>query len=218
MNIAHLFTALKNHGVVDVSDDSRVELKAYQRMQCIELPNITSQHTLDTAYNNRRSIEHDEDIKNEFTLEDISILLSGVRILPTHHRPYPSGGGLYPIETYLYTNSVGSLSDGYHHYNPKKHALEFLWEAQPPYKHGWTPRIDIVFTATWNRQLPKYHMRTLPLVLIEVGHLAQNILLAGATKKIFFRPWFGFNAPSIEQALELEAGTESVVYVLRSLP
>jgi Nitroreductase family len=39
------------------------------------------------------------------------------------HRPYPSGGGLYPVDTYIAVYNVESIPRGIYYYNPKSHSL-----------------------------------------------------------------------------------------------
>lgn len=218
MNIARVFTALKNHSVVTATDSAQPTPKTYTRMDRIALTESHPTASLIHAFQTRKSIASIHNTKKHITVDDLSVLFSGIRAQSSHHRPYPSGGGLYPIEIYIYTCGISSMTNGYHHYHATDHALEFLWDAQPPYAHAHTPRVDIILTSIWQRQAEKYHLRALPLALLEAGHVAQNILLAGATVDIQFRPWLGFDGEQIEHALELPHQQESVLYTLRSLP
>ena len=45
---------------------------------------------------------------------------------PTSLRNYPSGGARYPLEVYPVVLNVQGLAQGFYHYHPFHHRLEFL--------------------------------------------------------------------------------------------
>ena len=103
-------------------------------------------------------------------------------------RSVPSGGGLYPLELYVIARAVDGLEPGIHHYVPLHHGLElvrpgllprafstYLFLGQP---YATSAAAVIVLTAVTQRSLGKYGDRGYRYLLLEAGHVAQNINLA----------------------------------------
>jgi SagB-type dehydrogenase family enzyme len=157
------------------------------------------------------------------TIDDIGSLFGmSLRSHPDSHRPYPSGGSLYPIETYLFIETLLGCSGGIYHYNPSDHALEFLWPLPPIYNTKLlVPRSDhldfsalIVFTAVWNRSSAKYGDFAYLLSLLEAGHMSQNIALCGAALDLATCPVAGFEDDQITTLLDLDSTREQPVHVV----
>ena len=103
-------------------------------------------------------------------------------------RPVPSGGGLYPLELYVLTQRVDELVGGAYHYVPLTHTLEVvrpdplpsLLTAEmflgQPYLSA--AAAVIVVTAVVERSLWKYEDRGYRYLLLEAGHVAQNVNLS----------------------------------------
>ena len=151
-----------------------------------------------------------------------TLLHHAIRERENGRRPYPSGGALYPIETYLIARGIAGIPDGAHHYHPRAHAFEYLWSV-PESSHILRPGSGslvesspaiIVLTALWNRNYGKYSDFAYYLGLIESGHAAQNILLSAAALKIPARPIAGFDDAGITKLLDLDQHTEQPVYVI----
>src|SRR5690606_23135887 len=105
-------------------------------------------------------------------------------------RPVPSGGGLYPLELYVLAQAVDGLDGGVYHYAPLGHLLEVvhdhplpsllsyeLFLGQPYLAHAGAL---VVVTAVLERSLWKYEDRGYRYVLLEAGHVAQNMSLVAA--------------------------------------
>lgn len=102
-------------------------------------------------------------------------------------RPVPSGGGLYPLEIYALVRAVEGLAPGVHHYTPTTHGLEHLREVELPgqllrYLFMGQPlasdaAVLVVISAVTARALTKYGDRGYRYLLLEAGHVAQNINL-----------------------------------------
>jgi SagB-type dehydrogenase family enzyme len=136
-------------------------------------------------------------------------------------RTVPSAGALYPLELYLAVKDVRALPDGLYHYNILDHALEPL-----------RPDIDrdalaagflaapflpdtgaIVFiTAVLDRTLDKYGARGYRFVLLEAGHVAQNICLIATERGLASLCLGGFFDSTINAFLELEPRAEAAIY------
>ena len=102
-------------------------------------------------------------------------------------RTAPSAGGLYPIEHYVVANRVEGLEQGLYHYDVLGRALERLRAADlrlPVARAALDQRIAalaqvvFVWTAVLERSRWKYGERFLRYVLLDAGHIAQNVALA----------------------------------------
>ncbi len=141
-------------------------------------------------------------------------------------RHYPSGGALYPIETYLVGTVLAGYPSGVFHYHPKAHALEFLWETPASFSlsdilranNVPIPPLLIVFTGVWNRSSIKYGDFTYPLGLLEAGHMAQNILLTATALALGTRPFAGYDDATVATLLDLDTRLEQPVYCLALYP
>jgi len=104
-------------------------------------------------------------------------------------RSVPSGGGLYPLELYLLVRKVTTLEPGVYHYLPLYHQLEQierivlpgpllaeLFLGQP---YLASASLIICIAAMLPRSLWKYSDRGYRYVLMEAGHVGQNLNLAG---------------------------------------
>jgi SagB-type dehydrogenase family enzyme len=102
-------------------------------------------------------------------------------------RTAPSAGGLYPIEHYVVVNRVEGLAQGLYHYDVLGRALERLHAGDlrlPVARAALDQQIAalapvvFVWTAVLERSRWKYGERFLRYVLLDAGHIAQNVALA----------------------------------------
>lgn len=138
-------------------------------------------------------------------------------------RPFPSAGGLYPLEVYVATLACAAVARGIHHYDPVKHALatvapcpaqgelERLILADNVWGHA---AAALVFTGVFARTQAKYGERGYRFALLEAGHAAQNVLLAAQSLGLAGAPIGGFCEDALGAALGLEATKESPLYVV----
>ncbi|MEX5214663.1 MAG: SagB/ThcOx family dehydrogenase [Nitrospiraceae bacterium] len=139
----------------------------------------------------RRSVRRLEpvplDLETVTTILYYSYGLTGeTKEIPRCFRAVPSGGALYPLELYFYSASLPGLEPGFYHYNPCEHQLTFLQGLETPNPICHAVRqpdlIDgasmvLFITALFERTVFKYGDRGYRFVLMEVGHLAQNVHL-----------------------------------------
>ncbi len=218
---------LVGRGATTLPQDAvRWQYKEYPRMERVMLPEsgIENASSLTEALT-LRSSERKNTPLTSFSLQDASFLLQSARMRADNTRPYPSGGALYPIETYLLGSIAGSPSTVFH-YHPKAHALECLWE-MPAHTSVSDLFFDtedesvspasaaIVFTAMWERSASKYGDFAYNLALLEAGHLAQNILLLAAARSINARPMAGFKDGIVSDVLTIDANNEQAVYSIK---
>jgi len=139
-------------------------------------------------------------------------------------RAYPSGGARYPIEIYtLVFAEKGEISPGLYHYNVQDHALDVLWE-RPfsadeigtlfTYKWAQGASCAIVMTAVFQRTQMKYAERGYRYVLLEAGHIGQNICLVANAVGLACCPIVGTYDTPLERLIDIDGVTESVVYAL----
>jgi len=102
-------------------------------------------------------------------------------------RPVPSGGGLYPLELTVIANRVAGLKPGVHHHVPVVRGLEQVLDGAVPAGFldylfmgqsalARAPAV-LVVSGIWRRTLTKYGDRGYRYMLLEAGHLVQNINL-----------------------------------------
>jgi SagB-type dehydrogenase family enzyme len=137
-------------------------------------------------------------------------------------RPVPSGGGLYPLEIYVLVQRVVGLRGGVHHYVPLGHRLEvvrpdplptiltaemFLGQ---PYLIGAAALV--VITGVIERSLWKYEDRGYRYILLEAGHVAQNLNLCAEAQGLGSLNLGGFFDQDLVGLLKLDAEREIVLY------
>ena len=179
--------------------------------------------SLAIAMQERQSFPDDRgtDLK-DLTIDDLSDLFGHtLRAKPNGTRPYPSGGGLYPIETYFVGSLEGTPAAQVYHYDPTEHTLADLWPLSEdvtmekifPIAQSVAPAC-IVFTGMWGRNGARYGDFGYYVGILEAGHMAQNISLAAAALDMGIRPMGGFDDVVVSKLLDIDENLEQVVYVL----
>jgi SagB-type dehydrogenase family enzyme len=106
-------------------------------------------------------------------------------------RPYPSGGGSWPLELYLAVDKCEGLARGHYHYDAEEHALVPIEVRAPALdallrgaaiKMGVTPAPQVLITiaARFGRVAWKYSSIAYALILKDVGVLIQTLYLVAA--------------------------------------
>lgn len=161
----------------------------------------------------------------EMSLSDLSTLLYGAygvifaedRVV----RAVPSAGGLYPLELYAVTRSVTGLADGVHHYNVRDHSLEPIGPAPAPgeferYFLGQDyiepANVVILLTAVFARTQEKYGPRGYRYVLLEAGHVAQNLCLLAVERGLAGLCVGGFIDTRLNKISKLDGVERAAVY------
>ncbi len=164
------------------------------------------------------------------TLRSLSTLLaSGYGVLKTSEwdgefleRAVPSGGALYPLELYVLVQQVEDLQGGVWHYLPLGHRLEQVY-AHPlpklltaemfmgqPYL---TECAAILFiTSIVERSMWKYEDRGYRYILLEAGHVAQNLNLCAAAMDLGSLNLGGFFDRDVLNLLHADPEQEIALY------
>jgi len=137
-------------------------------------------------------------------------------------RPVPSGGGLYPLELYVLCQRVEGLAGGVYHYVPLGHRLEVV-RADPLPSHltsemflGQPYLVSaaaiMLITAVVERSLWKYEDRGYRYILLEAGHVAQNLNLCAEGLGLASLNLGGFFDEDLMALLKLDADREIALY------
>jgi SagB-type dehydrogenase family enzyme len=137
-------------------------------------------------------------------------------------RPVPSGGGMYPLELYVIALNVSALTNGIYHYAPIGSGLELRCEVTVPAPllsylfMGQTLVTESAFicviTAEFSRLMRKYGDRGYRYVLIEAGHVAQNVNLVATSLGLGSCNLGGFFDRELGQLLQLDLDEEFPLY------
>ncbi|MBU3228917.1 SagB/ThcOx family dehydrogenase [Clostridium algidicarnis] len=98
---------------------------------------------------------------------------------------YPSAGALMPLDSYILINNVKDINPGIYYYDPIKHVLKFIkgieWNELPKitFSYNLSKQAAFVIYILGSMRLTgyKYGDRGYRFMLLEAGHLAQNIYL-----------------------------------------
>jgi SagB-type dehydrogenase family enzyme len=136
---------------------------------------------------------------------------------------YPSGGARYPLTCYVAITQGELVPPGLYHYNAIEHSLEHLLPGPetrrvldalllyPFVKEA--PAIAFV-TATWRNNFIKYEDFGYPVVLLETGHAAHNLLLAASAIEVGTCPVAGFLFDETCELLDIDGILEAPVYAI----
>lgn len=141
---------------------------------------------------------------------------------PRAFRAAPSAGALYPLEAYLIAERVENLTPGVHHYDSADHVLEHIDTArslQPLARATGMNELAgaaamLVLTAIPARSRLKYGERAYRFILIETGHVAQNVLLAAEQLGLSACAVGGFVDDEIDVLLGIDGFDEISLYAV----
>lgn len=145
-------------------------------------------------------------------------LASGQRLL---RRPVPSAGGLYPLEIYLLVRNVEGLAKGLYHYDAVGDALEVLrevsWEGEAERAFlTWSfmrhAPVVLCIGAVFARTQDKYGPRGYRYVLLEAGHVAQNLCLSAQEDGLSTLCVGGYRDGILNRLFSLDGQDEGIVY------
>lgn len=140
-------------------------------------------------------------------------------------RPFASGGGLYPLETFILARSVEGLPMGAYHYDPQGHHLDQVRPLEELDFNDYFFDSDryegmlvhasaaIVLACNAEKVYYKYGQRAWKLILQDSGHMGQNLYLGAAALPPLGICGLGACAQaSLVELLRLDGVSEFVVY------
>ncbi len=207
--------------------------KQYTLSPSVTLPTVrvekSSTKTFDKVVSSRRSVRNFAN--EEMTLEELSKILfqtygiTGSIPIPGggEHclRATPSGGALYPAEIYLAVRKVQGLQPGLYHYNVPNHELELLKEGDPTQKafdvcaeqeHVHKASVIFLISGVLSRTKSKYGERGYRYVLLDIGHLGQNLYLSSAALELAIMTTCGFYDDRANDYLGINGIDETTLY------
>ncbi|MBE7184593.1 MAG: SagB/ThcOx family dehydrogenase [Methylobacterium mesophilicum] len=135
----------------------------------------------------------------------------------------PSGGARNPYEAYVFAYRVEGLEPGIYHYSASEHTLGRIPSDALPAAgaviggQDWADGMacSVVLCAHFERTMWKYDdPNAYRVVLIEAGHIGQNIMLAATRHGLTACPSAALSHEVIRSAIGLEGVTVSPVYAL----
>ena len=208
----------------------KIDYKKYTIFHPVTLPLIKGEVW---NYLQKRKSSNVDLSKNEINLQNLSYILKCAYGLQFSHnekttrkenRTTPSAGERFPMEVYvfIFKPSCG-LKTGVYHYSVLDHALEpvlqeefsaetilsFSSEVSVQNSNGF-----ICLTSVFYRVMEKYEDRGYRYILLEAGHIGQNILIASTEIGISMIPIGGSNEKQMEDYIGLASSHEKVIYTL----
>lgn len=159
------------------------------------------------------------------SLEDLSYILKcGYGIVGNNEirRTTPSAGARYPLEIYvLIADKNSTVETGFYHYSIREHSLELarlvsLSEESVKemfFEEEGTRLMYIVITGVFQRTISKYGSRGYRYLLLEAGHVGQNIIVAATERGVTTRPLGSVDEVKVEKILGLDS-EERVIYCI----
>jgi SagB-type dehydrogenase family enzyme len=181
---------------------------------------IQKAHILECLFDRK---SHRKYTTESLSIKELAFLLwatQGVRQIMPGGRAYrnvPSGGARHPFETYVAVNRVDGLAPGVYRYLPLQHGLVFLFAVEGlPDKltklaNGQAfvgqAAVCFIWSAVPYRTEWRYGLQARKDILIEAGHVCQNLYLACESIRC------GTCAIAADAFLGLDGEDEMVVYL-----
>jgi SagB-type dehydrogenase family enzyme len=192
---------------------------------------------LDTALIRRRSVR---EFSNIGVSKRVLGSLLGHSVQPTKtqprnkiietFRPYPSAGGLFPIEFYPVIINGDDIKEGTYYYSPRSHALRVLdshttGSGASEFRETFLDAdfaqgivsdaaVTFVLTGSFSRIKAKYGPVGYRFALMEAGHVAQNLLLTAEALELDSVPLGSFVDQELDNFLGVDGVNESTLYAV----
>jgi SagB-type dehydrogenase family enzyme len=181
----------------------------------------------ETVIASRRSVREYGD--RTVSLEELSRLLQhsiGItdRRDPTYHfRSVPSSGALYPVELYLAVFNVAGLEPGIYHYRLEEHAVELLrrgdfrrdlFQIAVSQEMVLRSALVVVLTGIFTRVQWKYVDRSYRYIMLEGGHVGQNVYLEATALGLGACGIGAFLDDRMNELLAVDGRDEATIYLL----
>jgi SagB-type dehydrogenase family enzyme len=135
----------------------------------------------------------------------------------------PSGGARNPFEGYVIVRRSHDIEPGIYHYSPIDQSLQLVTEHVPDTvdqyfaNQSWVDEMSVVvvLTAVFERTMWKYEdPNAYRVVLIEAGHIAQNMMLAATDLGLSACPTAALSHSSLRDLFGLTEMTHVPLYAL----
>ena len=165
----------------------------------------------------------------ELKLQELSYLLWSTQAIrlkineATSKRFVPSAGSRHALETYLAILNVENLDQGIYRYLPEEHALIFIYKPEDVNKaitesvkgQSWSTGANVVFywSAVPYRMEWRYAIASTKLILLDAGHVCQNLYLACDAVGCGTCAIAAYNQTAADQMLQIDGKDEMVIYI-----
>lgn len=135
----------------------------------------------------------------------------------------PSAGALYPMDLYLVSFNVEGIKEGIYHYNVPQNSLELTRPGdhrgllyQYVHRQNMIKKANAVaaITGDLKKIRPKYKERGYRYLLIEAGHICQNIYLTATALNLGAVSIGGFLDDQLNSLLGLDGLNDFVIYLV----
>jgi len=159
----------------------------------IDFENLNLTKNILQIFNQRES--HRVYTQQDMSLLQLSYLLwttQGIKSIRGNNyatlRTVPSGGARHEFETYLIIKHITGLKQGSYHYLPMTHQIEYLSDIENIDQNisdslsgqSWANKANVIFY--WSvipyRSEWRYSCFSHRIILVDIGHVAQNLYLA----------------------------------------
>ncbi|MBQ8160390.1 MAG: SagB/ThcOx family dehydrogenase [Clostridia bacterium] len=207
--------------------------KAPMADNALDLPKDFSSLTIDSDFlhviNSRKS--HRVYTDGSISLLQLSYLLwctQGVKSVRGRAyatlRTVPGGGARHPFECYLAIRRVEGLESGLYHYLPMTHQLERIgnpdgmedWIGRSLEGQRWAGKASVVFyySCVFYRAEWRYGIWTHPTVLIDSGHVTENLYLAATSISLGGCAIAAVDGAEANRAFGLDGQEETIFYAM----
>ncbi len=131
---------------------------------------------------------------------------------------------MYALELSIIARNVCDLPPAIYHYQPVGQGLKHVRDGVPPaplsdylfmgQDYVTQAACTIIVSAVFNRSLKKYRDRGYRYLLIEAGHIGQNVMLAATALGLGSCGLGGFFDVELAQLLKLELARELPLYAI----
>ncbi len=200
--------------------------KEYPDAPKIKLPRTweLSEARITPLLQNRRSLR--KYMAEPLKIEELAFMLwasQGITAKSDNYsfRTAPSGGALYPVETYLSANLVEDLAPGLYHFDPRNFCLDQISKKDSAtdvaaccldQKFMANSAVSFIWSGVLRRMLSKYGNRGMRYVLLDAGHICQNLLVAAEATGNGACPVAAFYDEEMNNLLGLDATEETALY------
>ncbi|HBH13533.1 MAG: SagB-type dehydrogenase domain [Clostridiales bacterium 38_11] len=175
-------------------------------------------------------VSHRKFKDESITLEELSFLLwstQGVKSVAGDQyatmRTVPSAGARHPYETNLMINKVDGLKKGIYRYLPLIHQLEYVYtpdnmdrtmtQAARKQKFAGNCSVALVWSVVPYRGEWRYNERSHKPMLLDVGHICQNLYLACEAIGCGTCAIAAYDQKLLDELLQLDGDDEFAVYL-----
>jgi len=202
---------------VVLPNDLKAEPSSETKMIKLTEPKLKGKLTLEEALEKRRSIRRFTG--QAFTIEQISQLAwagQGITEKRRGFRTAPSAGAIYPIELYV------AIPEGLFIYRPRNHSLEKVVDsdvrsrlAEASFGQRWVAdaSADFIIAGSEKKLAAKYGGKANIYLLLEAGHIGQNILLQAVSLDLGAVPIGAFDAEEVNKICKLPKDLESLYII-----